>query len=184
MQNENRSTYQADRLIFTEDAVFCKSSQQMIPCINVVLFLSKGKLFIVWNSAFSYLLKSSCPDLQNVFSFEGGIYFKAFRPSVHTNWRWPFSSNTHRFKNALESGSKRKRIHIVLLWTVENTSKRKRWPKISQLRAFGTCAKSATYVTTCNSIVFQQFSVDTRKHIKTTLVWTRIDRNRTLLKTH
>ena len=41
-----------------------------------------------------------------------------------------------------------------------------------------------TVVTTSNSIVFQRFSVDSRKHIKTTLVWTRIDRNRTLLKTH
>ena len=32
-----------------------------------------------------------------------------------------------------------------------------------------------TYVTKCNSIVFERFSVDSRKRIKT-VVWTRIDR--------
>ena len=31
--------------------------------------------------------------------------------------RLAFSWKTHRFENALESGSKRKRIHIVLVWT-------------------------------------------------------------------
>ena len=36
--------------------------------------------------------------------------------------RSAFSSKTHRFENALEGGSKRKRIHILLLWTVENAS--------------------------------------------------------------
>ena len=35
-------------------------------------------------------------------------------------------------------------------------------------------AKSSTYVTTCDSIVFERFSVDGRKRIKT-VVWTRID---------
>ena len=34
--------------------------------------------------------------------------------------RWAFSSEAHQFENALESGSKRKRVHIVLVWTVEN----------------------------------------------------------------
>ena len=31
--------------------------------------------------------------------------------------RWASSSKTHRFSNALESGSKQKLIHIVLFWT-------------------------------------------------------------------
>ena len=32
-----------------------------------------------------------------------------------------------------------------------------------------------TYVTVCNSIAFERFSVDSRKRIKT-VVWTQIDR--------
>ena len=47
------------------------------------------------------------------------INFDALRPSVH----WAFSSKTYRIKNALDSGSKRKRIHIVLVWTDENGRK-------------------------------------------------------------
>ena len=35
-------------------------------------------------------------------------------------------------------------------------------------------AKSSTYVTTCDSTVFERFCVDGRKRIKT-VVWTRID---------
>ena len=50
--------------------------------------------------------------------------------------RWAFHRKRIDFENALESGSKRKRIHIVLVWTVENASKCKRWPKISQARVF------------------------------------------------
>ena len=34
--------------------------------------------------------------------------------------RWAFSSEARQFENALESGSKRKRVHIVLVSTVEN----------------------------------------------------------------
>ena len=34
---------------------------------------------------------------------------------------------------------------------------------------------SSTYVTTCNFIVFERFSVGSQKRIKT-VVWTRIDR--------
>ena len=34
--------------------------------------------------------------------------------------RWAFSSEAHQFENALESGSKRKRVHMVLVSTVEN----------------------------------------------------------------
>ena len=44
--------------------------------------------------------------------------FDAFRSSVQTN-----TLKTHRFENALESGSNRKRVHMVLLWTVENILK-------------------------------------------------------------
>ena len=36
--------------------------------------------------------------------------------------RSAFSLKTHRCENALEDGSKRKRIHIVLVWTVENVT--------------------------------------------------------------
>ena len=65
----------------------------------------------------------------------------------------------------------KKRIHIVL---VENASKWKRRPKILQTHVFVACAYSSTYVTTCNSIVFERFTVDTRKRIKT-VGWTGID---------
>ena len=48
--------------------------------------------------------------------------------------RWAFSSKTHRSENALENGSKRKHIHIMTVWTIENASRWKWWPKISQAR--------------------------------------------------
>ena len=63
------------------------------------------------------------------------------------------------FEKTLDSGSKWKCAHIVLVWTVENASKWKRWPKISQVHVLVAWAKSLTYVTTCNSIVFKCFSV-------------------------
>ena len=63
------------------------------------------------------------------------IHFYELRLSVHT-----FSSKTHRFENALKSGSKRKRIHIVLVWTDKNAWQWKRWPKISQARVLVACA--------------------------------------------
>ena len=37
---------------------------------------------------------------------------------------WAFSSKTHRFENALESGSKRKLLHVLLVWRVESGRKR------------------------------------------------------------
>ena len=58
-----------------------------------------------------------------------------------------------------------------LIYYVLNASKWKRWPKISKTRVFVACAWSSTYVTTCNSIVF---NVDSRKRIKTVMS-TRID---------
>ena len=42
-------------------------------------------------------------------------------PSTLTHWA--FSSKTHRFENALKSGSKQKRRHTVLVWTDKNASK-------------------------------------------------------------
>ena len=39
---------------------------------------------------------------------------------------------------------------------------------------FVACALSLTYVTTCNSMVLERYSVDSRRRIKT-VVWTRID---------
>ena len=44
----------------------------------------------------------------------------AFRP----HWFPKRFHEKHRFENALESGSKRKRTYIVLMWTVENGRKR------------------------------------------------------------
>ena len=101
---------------------------------------------------------------------------------------WAFSSKTHRFENAVGSELKQKRINIVLLWAVENASKWKRWPKISQARVFVACAQSSTYVTTSNSIVFEQWgqskthqsgSVDeNRILIENSYFWKRISVDR------
>ena len=63
------------------------------------------------------------------------------------------------FEKTLDSGSKWKCAHIVSVWTVENASKWKRWPKISQVHVLVAWTKSLTYITTCNSIVFKCFSV-------------------------
>ena len=58
----------------------------------------------------------------NALPFEYATRLGLFS-SVYTI-RWAFSSKTHRFEYALESGSKRKRIHLVLVWTVEDSRKR------------------------------------------------------------
>ena len=57
--------------------------------------------------------------------------------------RWAFSSKTHRFENAVASRSKRKRIHVVLVWTVENASKRYCGPK--PIDAFPMTTKTHTF---------------------------------------
>ena len=117
------------------------------------------------------------PVHANAFSLENS-YISMGLGLPSTPIRWAFSLKTHRFENALESGSKWKGIHIVLVtWTVSNASKWKRWPKISQACVFVACAyhESSTYVTMSNSIVFEHFSVDSRKCIKM-VVWTRLDR--------
>ena len=83
------------------------------------------------------------PCRTNAFSLENAkISLRLDLPS--TLIRWAFSLKTHRSENALESGSRRKCIHIGLVWTedetCENASKWKRWPKISQARVFVACA--------------------------------------------
>ena len=105
--------------------------------------------------------------------------------------RWAFLAKTHRsiWKRTWK-WIKTKCGYIVSAWKVKNESKWKRWPKIWQARVFVACAWSSTYVPTKSWIVFERFSVDSRKRIKT-VVWTRVDRcvfhderKRILLKTH
>ena len=61
------------------------------------------------------------PVHTNAFSFENA-YVSMRLCLSSTLIRCSFSSKTNRFENALENGSTRKRIHIVLVWTVENVS--------------------------------------------------------------
>ena len=64
------------------------------------------------------LISNQKPRIR-AFSFENAyILMRVGLP--FTLGRWTFSSTTHRFQNALGSWSKRKRIHIVLVWTVKN----------------------------------------------------------------
>ena len=70
-----------------------------------------------------------------------------FRPSVDNNTLSIF------IENALESGSKQKRIHILLLWTVKNGRKRIRMKTMTENIA-RTCVCSLLIELTCNSIVF------------------------------
>ena len=67
------------------------------------------------------------------------IHFDAFRPPVLTKSLSVFIENASIWKRSWKSGSKRKGVHIVFVWTVENASKWKRWPKISQARVFVWC---------------------------------------------
>ena len=55
--------------------------------------------------------------------------------------RWVFSSKTQRFEIALESGSKFKRIHIVLVWMVENGRNRSKMKTMTKNIA-GACVCS------------------------------------------
>ena len=102
------------------------------------------------------------------------IHFDALRSTVHTNtlsvhrkrmilklsWKW-IETKTHTYRIKVDG---RKRSKCI-----------KRWQKISWVRVFVAFAYSSTYLTKCNSIVFERFSVESRKRIKA-VVWTRIDR--------
>ena len=59
------------------------------------------------------------------------IHFAALRPSVHTDTLSVFLKK-YRFENALESGSKRKRIHIALVWISEDGRKRIKMKTITE----------------------------------------------------
>ena len=116
-------------------------------------------------------VSSSLRVMGSCFSFENAdIWIRLGLPS--TLLRWTFSSETHRFENALESVSKRDRISIVSVWMVENASKWRRLPK-TPARVFSMRMKF-NLRHTCSSIVFERFSVDSRKRVKT-VEWTRID---------
>ena len=89
--------------------------------------------------------------------------------------RLAFSWKTHRFENALESGSKRKRIHIVLVWTQRIKTK----TMTENIAGAGVCSMPIEFnVTTRNSIVFECFSVNSRNLVKTRA---RAGENRTIL---
>ena len=88
--------------------------------------------------------------------------------------RLAFSWKTHRFENALESGSKRKRIHIVLVWTQRIKTK----TMTENIAGAGVCSMPIEFnVTTRNSIVFECFSVNSRNLFKTRA---RAGENRTI----
>ena len=119
------------------------------------------------------LISNEKPRIR-AFSFENDdILMRVGLP--FTLVRWAFSSTTHRFQNALRSWSKRKRIHIVLVWTVKNGWKRIEMKKmtpsyvprgllnISSACVCSTCIElnqkpirglvsGWTYVITCNSV--------------------------------
>ena len=59
-------------------------------------------------------------SLVHTNAFSWNAYISMRLGLLSTLIRWAFSSEAHQFENALESGSKRKRVHIVLVWTVEN----------------------------------------------------------------
>ena len=59
-------------------------------------------------------------SLVHTNAFSWNTYISMRLGLLSTLIRWAFSSEAHQFENALESGSKRKRVHIVLVWTVEN----------------------------------------------------------------
>ena len=81
-----------------------------------------------------------------------------------------------RFENVFESGSKRKRIHMVSVWTVENGWKRiKMKTKTENIAGAGVCSMRIEVHLRQNVQFYERFNVDSRKRIKT-VVWTRIDR--------
>ena len=78
--------------------------------------------------------------------------------------RLAFSSKTQRFQIALESGSKFKRVHIVLVWMVENGRNR---IKIKTM--------TKNIAGACNSIIFERFIVDVEKASKRKCRPARVD---------
>ena len=98
-----------------------------------------------------------------------------FRCSASTLTHWTFYRKSIDLKTLLKlRGSKRRRIHIVLVWIVEDGKKRikmKTMTEIWHVIVFVAC----TYVTS-NSTVFERFCVYSRKRIETPVMWTRIDR--------
>ena len=89
--------------------------------------------------------------------------------------RWAFLSKTHDFKTLLKMDQNENAYISIKVDGRKRSKCIKRWQKISWVRMFVACTYSSTYVTTCNSMVLERFSVDSRKRIKK-VVWTRIDR--------
>ena len=108
----------------------------------------------------------------NAFSFENVYIFdapaQALRPHSYGDTLSVFLENAYYISYqcgpSVQNG--RKRIKIKTMTEI---------CQISQARMFVECAQSSIYVTTCDSTVFERFTVDSLKRIKT-LVWTRIDR--------
>ena len=108
------------------------------------------------------------------FSFENAyISMRWDLPS--TLIPWAFSSKTHDFKTLLKMDQTKTHTYRIKVEGRKRSKCIKRWQKVSWVRVFVAFAYSSTYVTKCNSIVFERFSVDSRKRVKT-VVWTRIDR--------
>ena len=81
-----------------------------------------------------------------------------------------FQTKTRRFENTLESGSKQKRIHIVLVSTVEIIKIKTMTENIA-----GTCVcRALVEFNLLHNVQSYRFSVDSRKRSKT-VVRTRID---------
>ena len=120
-----------------------------------------------------------CPVHTNAFSFENAyISIRLGLPSKLI--RRAFSSKPHRFENALESGSERKSIHILLVWTVKNGRKHIKEKTITENIA-GACVYSMPIE--CNVhhnvpiLSFSKVLVWTVENAsKRYLVWTQNDR--------
>ena len=100
------------------------------------------------------------------------VHVDTFRPYVHTNTLSVFIENSSMWKRSWKWIKTKTHTHRIV-WKVKNGRVKKRRRHV-QARVW-SMRIVFYHVTTCNSIVFERFSVDSRKRIKTVL-WTRIHR--------
>ena len=106
-------------VVFAPELANCVTSQSnswyatISPEIPTILWKKRDEIDVHRTEAQSLSLVHT-----NAFSWNAYISMRL--GLLSTLIRWVFSSEAHQLENALESRPKRKRVHIVLVWTVEN----------------------------------------------------------------
>ena len=137
----------------------------------------------------SILSKTPIQRLYFPFAFSlENAYISMCEGLPSTLIRWAFSSKTHWFENGLESGTKRKRIHVVLMWMVENGRKQIKMKTMTENIAVASVCSVRVDFNLRHNVQFNRFRTfywgQSKTHQNSSEDANRWQRKRILLKTH